>query len=462
MFKDLYKKANDSITDEELKQKILNPKPIKKHSFVPAYSYGTILAAALALVVYFTNKAPAENTPMVVKNTPVQYEYQGEKFVASGSDASEKAKTAEEKAVILADTEDLAIAEMAVNEPAFIYRGRYDDILYNTATEDVSYALSPFSLENAISVALNGGDAETENAIVSAFNMGDVKSQNQKMQSIIKQYRESEKTSINIANSVWINKDRTDARFNPDFETAVFNSYSAESHTVDSSQAVNTINNWVSSNTNGKINGIISDNSFDGLVVNTVYFKGSFVNKFNKNLTKPDTFTGNGVKYERDFMEQTSYLSYGKSGDIEIVKLPYEKDNVSVSMFILMGNERVTNPVSLIENTPLESTYINLKMPKFEYSYQTSLMPALANMGIENMTFSKMTDKPLSTFDIIQKTYINTDEEGTEAAAATAILMGSAAPTEKPIPYELKIDKDFTFVIYDETNNIALFTGEIK
>ena len=202
LFKDLYKKANDSITDEELKQKILNPKPIKRRSFVPAYSYGTMLAAALALVVFFTNKAPVENTPMVARNTPAKYEYQGEKIITSGNAASKKAKT--EKTEILADTEDLAVAEMAVNEPAFIYRGRYDDILYNTASENVSYALSPFSLENAISVALNGGDAETENAIVSAFNMGDVQSQNQKMQSIIKQYRASEKISINIAKPIYL------------------------------------------------------------------------------------------------------------------------------------------------------------------------------------------------------------------------------------------------------------------
>ena len=83
-------------------------------------------------------------------------------------------------------------------------------------------------------------------------------------------------------------------------------------------------------------------------------------------------------------------------------------------------------------------------------------------MGIENMVLSNMTDGSFSSFDILQKTYINTNEDGTEAASATGILVGSAGPGEKPEPYVLKIHKDFTFVIYDKTNKITLFVGEVK
>ena len=459
MFKDLYKKANDCIKDDALKEKILNPQPVKRHSFVPAYSYGTVIAAVIALVVFFSNQGKVENQPITAKNEPVKYQqYQGEKLLVAEKTENVKARTVEDASEALYDTAEI---EISVNAPA-VYIGRFDDILYNTGKENKSYALSPFSLENAISIALNGADENTKACILSAFNMESTDAQNLKMNNIIRQYNSSDRISINIANSIWINKDRTDARFKPDFETAVFNSYNAESHTVGDNNGVKAVNSWVSSNTKGKIDSIISDSDFEGLIVNTVYFKGSFENKFNKKLTKKDEFTGNGIKYERDFMEQTSYLNYGKSEDVEIVKLPYISDTAEVSMYVLMGEGKVLNPVSLIENTPLSKTYINLKMPKFEYSYQTSLMPALNNMGIESLTLSNMTDGELSAFDIIQKTYINTDEEGTEAAAATGILMGAVAFTEKPEPYQLKIDKDFTFVIYDETNKVALFTGEVK
>lgn len=451
MFKNLYKKANDSITDDALKEKILNPQPVKRRSFVPAYSYGTVIAAVIALVVFFTNQGKVENTPAVVKNEPVEYQYKGEKF-ASVTKEEAKEKTLN---IPLADAE-------AAEDLSVAYRGRADDILYNSAAVRESYAISPFSLENTLSIVLNGADEQTESSVLSALGMESTDLQNQKMKNIIRQYNSSKKAEINIANSVWINKDRTNARFNPDFETAVFNTYGAESHTVGDKDAVKEVNNWVLSNTNGKINGIISDNDFEGLIVNTVYFKGSFVNKFNKSLTKKDFFTGNGVKYERDFMEQTSYLNYGKNGNTEIVKLPYISDNVEVSMYVLKDSERSTNPVNLIENTPLSETYITLKMPKFEYSYQTSLISSLKNMGIENMVLSNMTEGELGAFDILQKTYIKTEEDGTEAAAATGVLVGSAAPTEKPEPYLLKIDRDFTFVIYDETNKTALFAGEVK
>ena len=160
-------------------------------------------------------------------------------------------------------------------------------------------------------------------------------------------------------------------------------------------------------------------------------------------------------------MEQTSTFKYGENGDVKIVRLPYESDGVNISMYVLMGNDRVTNPTSYIENTPLADTYVNLKMPKFNIEYETSLIPHLENMGIMDITLNKMTTIPLSAFDVIQKTYIRTDENGTEAAATTtANLLMTSAKTQEPL--YLNINKDFTFVIYDETNNISLFVGEVK
>ncbi len=471
MFKDLYKKANDSITDEALKNKILNPQPVerKRRSFVPAYSYGSLCAAAIALVVFLSGQG--NTTPQVIKSdipAPV-YESHGETFSAGEEKTTTPEVIVPEETITneAAIEHDISVASeeimpMTMPEGRAVMWGRAEDILYNTVSESSSYALSPFSLENAISVALNGADQQTEADIISAFNMEDTQSQNKRMYSLLSRYNNSEKIKIYTANSVWLNRDRTVARFNPDFESAVLNYYSAESHTVTDSTAQSRINNWVYENTNGKISGVISNSDFDGLIVNTVYFKGSFRNKFNKNLTKEDTFTSGGVETKKDFMEQTSYLDYGINGDVQIVKLPYESDGAQISMFVLMGSDRVTNPVSFVENTTLNNTYVNLKMPKFKFEYTTSLKAHLENMGIGSVNLDKMTDIPLSAFDVIQKTYINTDEEGTEASAATAILMATSAYTQNPEPLVLNINKDFTFVIYDETNNIALFVGEIK
>lgn len=478
MFKDLYKKANDSITDEALKNKILNPQPVerKRRSFVPAYSYGSLCAAAIALFILLSGKG--DTTPQVINtDIPVpKYESHGEAFTSGKKETTPEVIIPKDAPTVAENTEatEIAVAEsdiavayegiapMDMPMGRAVIQGRADDILYNTASENTSYALSPFSLENAISVALNGADEQTSADILSAFNMTDTTSQNKRMYSLLSQYNNSEKIKIYTANSVWINRDKTPARFNPEFEATALNFYSAESHTVTDASAQSTVNNWVYENTQGKINGVLTDSNFDGLIVNTVYFKGNFRNKFKKELTKEGTFTSGGVESTKEFMEQTSYLEYGVNGDVQVVKLPYESDGVQISMYVLMGSDRVTNPVSYVENTSLNNTYVNLKMPKFKFEYKTSLKPHLENMGISSINLDKMTDVPLSAFDVIQKTYINTDEEGTEAAAVTAMIMMTSAYVEKPEPLVVDINKDFTFVIYDETNNIALFVGEVK
>ena len=458
MFKDVYKRANECITDDALKEKILHPAPAKKRSFVPTYSYATAMAAVLALVVFLTGRGEIDTSPQVAKEIePVQqeYNYNGEIFIPGNN-----VRTINEPVSEARDTPaDMMVRSVEI--PAF--GGKPEDMLYNFISEAESYAVSPFSLETALSISLNGADETTKTSILSVYGGEDVTSQNQKMSRLLKEYKKSEEPQIKIANSVWINKSNTDARFLPDFEKAVSKNYDAESQTVNNSNAVKTVNKWVAKNTENKIDGIISDSDFEGLIVNTVYFNGKFENEFNKKKTKKDWFTGNGVKYERDFMEQTSYLQYAKTDDAEIVKLPYVSDSAQISMYVLMGENKVINPVNLIETTTFQPVYINLKMPKFDYSYQTSLLDAVKNMGIDSLVFSNMTKDSLDGFDIIQKVYICTEEDGTEAAAATGIkLEKTANPQTPPVPYELIINKDFTFVIYDETNSVALFAGEVK
>ena len=276
MFKDLYKKANDSITDEALKNKILNPQPVerKRRSFVPAYSYGSLCAAALALVILVSGKGNKVETPQIV-NTEVKqekaYESHGETFSAGVKTTNEpiKAKTVEGPEVASIENDGIAIADepgvMMMPRGMAVEQGRYEDILYNTASEDKSYALSPFSLENTLSVALNGADGQTESDILSAFNITDTQSQNEKFNSLLGLYKKSKKIEISSASSVWINRSKTDARFDSDFETTVHRYYSAESHTVKDKNAQISINKWAEDNTNGKIKEVIAGSDFEAL-----------------------------------------------------------------------------------------------------------------------------------------------------------------------------------------------------
>ena len=114
MFKEIYKRANDSITDEALKEKILNPQPVKTRSFVPAYSYGTICAGILAVVLLLSGQQKDTKLPEVASGgAPVQYEYSGEQFLMSNISDSPKIRMTENTAFAV---EEMSLADTAVYE----------------------------------------------------------------------------------------------------------------------------------------------------------------------------------------------------------------------------------------------------------------------------------------------------------------------------------------------------------
>lgn len=130
MFKDRYKKANDSITDEALKQKILNPQPAKIRSFVPAYSYGTICAGAIALILLFSNQAKDTKTPQVAEVMPAKYEYEytGEQFLKADTANMPKVRMAENINSAVADAsyadavyEDISLCKTNTNQKTAEY-----------------------------------------------------------------------------------------------------------------------------------------------------------------------------------------------------------------------------------------------------------------------------------------------------------------------------------------------------
>lgn len=114
MFKEIYKRANDSITDETLKDKILNPQPVKTRSFVPAYSYGTICAGILAVVLMLSSKATDTKTPETADIPPVQYQYSGEQFLMADISGTPKMRMAENTAVAV---EELSLINAVYEAP---------------------------------------------------------------------------------------------------------------------------------------------------------------------------------------------------------------------------------------------------------------------------------------------------------------------------------------------------------
>ncbi len=366
-----------------------------------------------------------------------------------------------------------------------------DDMLFTDKVNaqmptDKNYMFSPMSIKMALALAANGASGETQNEILNTLGLSSLDEFNSVSKDLISRYSQTDILSLNIANSIWMNKGKTSQNFSDSFKNLATEYYNADVKTINNSNAVKEINSWVSDKTNGKIPTIIQNaDDFWAMLINAIYFKGAWQDEFSVNATKPDQFNNaDGTKITIDFMNMTRWFQYAKTNSVQILELPYKNradkisedgeylgtdryDDLDVSMYLIMpeGDINVEQELSAaINDESFKSTYIRMSMPKFKIEYSTDLNEIFMNMGIttafddKSADFTKMFDKGNMWFTkTIHKTFINVDEKGTEAAAVTAIGMaGSALPPE---PIELKFNKPFYFAIRDNTSGETLFMG---
>ncbi len=350
---------------------------------------------------------------------------------------------------------------------------------------DKNYMFSPMSIKMALALAANGASGITQAEICDALGISNLDEFNALSKDLIARYSQADILNLNIANSIWINKDETSQNFSNSFKNLATEYYDADVKSVKASNAVKEVNAWVSDKTNDKIPEIINEADFWAMLVNAIYFKGAWLDEFNVNGTKPDQFNNaDGTKITVDFMNKTDWMPYAETKSVQMIELPYLNrvqnfsddgeyidttvyKDLDVSMYLIMADGDINPEAELsaaINDEAFKNTYIRMAMPKFKIEYSTKLNDMLMNMGINTAfepskaEFEKMFDSGTMWFtDTIHKTFINVDEKGTEAAAVTAIAMaGSALPPE---PLELRFNKPFYFAIRDNTSGETLFMG---
>ncbi len=334
--------------------------------------------------------------------------------------------------------------------------------------KDKNYMFSPISIKMALAMATVGAEGETKDEILSTLKIDDLEEYNMFARKLIKDYSENEDVKLNIANSLWLNTDYyKGAEFNNDFKETISDYYNASMQNVNNKNAVKTINDWVSNKTNDKIKKIISDNEFLAYIINAIYFKGQWASQFNESATEKDEFIDrNNNKSQIDFMNLTSTFNHYEDTDIQMISLPYQDRKTSMYI-IIPNNENYTEDIQeKIEK--MKYKRVRLSLPKFKTEFNIELKEVLSQMGVNTAfepgkadfkTMFKNISESIFISDIIHKTYINVDENGTEAAAVTAIgFETTSAITEEPIVF--KANKPFLYFIYDNVNNEILFMGE--
>ena len=284
---------------------------------------------------------------------------------------------------------------------------------------------------------------------------------------------------LNIANAIWGQKD---FHFEEDFLDTLSKNYGAGlrllDYITDPEGSRQTINEWVSEQTKEKIQDLIPQGAINGdtrlVLSNAIYFKATWLESFEEIFTDAGIFTDlNGEKIPVTMMQHgsnPSFLYYQGDG-FQALDLPYVGGETSMMILVPdRGNyEDIENRMSTeILDQVLEGqqyTPVGLTMPKFEYESELSLAQVLASMGMssafsDSADFSGMTgNMDLFISDVFHKAYISVDEEGTEAAAATAVVMAVTSMPEDPI--SLVIDRPFLFLIREHQTNTILFMGRV-
>ena len=336
---------------------------------------------------------------------------------------------------------------------------------------DSNIFISPLSISFALGMAYNGAEGATQQAMHEVLEYGDMSLPeiNQTYQSLISLLTTLDPlVEFDIANSAW---PRLGFQVQESFMEVLKEYFQAEIQELDFSdpQAVAIINNWVKTNTQGKIEEIIKriPPAVVLYLINALYFKGDWTYQFDPENTIESDFTCyNDSIITCDMMRQTINADYLTTESFQALDLPYGEGNFS--MIIILPNQGTQLEDIVVQMTPENWTLwtknfseqeVTVRMPKFELSYGIELKEVLTALGM-GIAFAPGADFckincGIYISRVIHKTFIQVDEEGTEAAAVTAVefLKGSAEGIY------MILNRPFIYVIWDHVTDNLLFMG---
>ncbi|MGD0584121.1 MAG: serpin family protein [Bacteroidales bacterium] len=234
------------------------------------------------------------------------------------------------------------------------------------------------------------------------------------------------------------------------------------------------INSWISDHTNGLIKNMIDKLEANTLMVliNAIYFKGQWKTKFDASSTTSRTFTKpDGSTENVPTMYQSENQKVYRGNGFYVAEIPYGQGNYVMDIILPDNNDLsvVTSSLTTASfgtwTTSFTSPKVNLYLPKFKYGYKIDLQSVLSSMGMgiafsDGADFSNISDIGLSITKALHQANIQTDEEGTVAAAATVIEFGNTA-VEPGEPITIDVNHQFIYLIREVTTNSVIFMGKV-
>lgn len=340
---------------------------------------------------------------------------------------------------------------------------------------DKNIFVSPASIAIALSMTYNGSVGQTQAGMAIVLGLQEMSlPQVNEANSQLRQALENldNEVELAIANSLWANQN---VEFKRDFLQRIQEFYGAKVTNLDFSatEALATINNWVSENTNGKIKTILNQLGLSTILIliNAIYFKGIWRSPFDKENTHERVFTLlDGTQKKYLMMSQFGTYRYYQGENFQAISLPYGNERLSMYIFLpdqdssLEAFHRNLNAANWDKwINEFHRLPVTIVLPCFRLEYQVELKETLIALGMGAAFvggFQQMCAQPAAISKVLHKTFLEVNEEGTEAAAVTAVEIGYSLPSRVPI-FTMIVDRPFFCAIRDDDTGSLLFMGSI-
>lgn len=359
------------------------------------------------------------------------------------------------------------------------------DLYRQLSAAEGNLFFSPYSISNALAMTYAGARGETaaEMAGVLHFSLASDRLHPAFAELIAALEPEGASTyELAIANRLW---GQQNYDFLPEFLNSIERHYAAPLQEVDFINAAEdarlTINSWVEQQTQNKIQNLLPADSVDSstrlVLTNAIYFKGNWLVPFDASATQNQLFHISSTEaIEVPMMHQMEYWNYADLDGLQVLELPYEGETLSMVILLpteidgLAALERQLTPENLqawlssARDLPMtmDGSPISVWLPRFKLASTFELKNTLSGMGMpqafgNNADFSGMTDRdPLEISQVIHKAFVDVNEQGTEAVAATAV-----AGVTRGGSHLIRVDRPFVFFIYDRNSSSVLFLGRV-
>lgn len=339
--------------------------------------------------------------------------------------------------------------------------------------------ISPYSVSSVLQMADDGAAGGTKEEMEHILHLEGETAPDEDYQHLDQVLLNGQQqVTLDLANSIWFEQG---AGLKPEFLADCTNYFRSEAGAVDFSnpQSVNVINDWAVNHTQGRIKNVVQwplDPMTRVILANAIYFKGHWAQEFDKAATKDRAFTlPDGKPKQVPMMQQHGHFNYYQGPGFQAVQLPYAGGRLQMDLFLPDTGTNIQQMLAGFDGNDWQGEILRpflshpgtVILPRFKLDYAVALNGPLKALGMRqafspDADFSAMSDQKLYLSEVEQKSYVEVNEEGTEAAAVTTGTFRATLMMEPEQPFKMILDHPFFFAITDQTTQSILFMGIVS